>query len=158
MTNANAAHEPVLELVSAEAYVDLLSKSRSLLCLYFSATWCAPSKLFEPKYKTLAELYPQVQFCKVDVDDVLELADSFSTSTIPTWVLIRNGSEVHRVEGLSHKRPARPISQAIGSTCCSNQLITRTQSYCQTADTAQLQSNRPGSVLAVVLAEQLCRP
>lgn len=35
----------------------------------------------------------------MDVDDAVELADSFNISTLPTWVLTRGGAEVARVEG-----------------------------------------------------------
>ena len=34
-------------------------------------------------------------------------------STVPTWELVRRGAEVHRLSGAAHKRPLRPLAQAI---------------------------------------------
>ncbi|WIA32153.1 hypothetical protein OEZ86_003002 [Tetradesmus obliquus] len=74
-------------------YLELCS---GLLVLFFTATWCAPCHLFEPKLAALEGPYSQ------------ELADSFSISTLPTVVLVKAGQEVHRVVGVAHKRPSRP--------------------------------------------------
>ncbi|WIA12022.1 hypothetical protein OEZ85_012102 [Tetradesmus obliquus] len=79
-------------------YLELCS---GLLVLFFTATWCAPCHLFEPKLAALEGLYSQ------------ELADSFSIFTLPTVALVKGGQEVHRVVGVAHKRPSRPVSQAI---------------------------------------------
>lgn len=41
-------------------------------------------------------------FAKIDVEDAVELADSFSITTLLTVVLLKGGTEVHRVVGEEH--------------------------------------------------------
>lgn len=42
-----------------------------------------------------------------------ELGELLSIGTLPTFVLIKGGAEVHRVEGAPQQRPARKLAQAI---------------------------------------------
>ncbi len=42
-----------------------------------------------------------------------ELGELLNIATLPTFVLVRGGAEVHRVEGVPQQRPARKLAQAI---------------------------------------------
>lgn len=44
---------------------------------------------------------------------IQDIASILEISTLPTFVLIKNGVEVHRVEGALQQRPARMVAQAI---------------------------------------------
>jgi thioredoxin 1 len=66
----------------------------------FFATWCGPCKRIAPIFETLADkFYPKVQFFKVDVDESPELAEKFNISAMPTFVFLKDGKIVKRVEG-----------------------------------------------------------
>jgi thioredoxin 1 len=66
----------------------------------FFATWCGPCKRIAPHFEELAKKYhPHIQFLKVDVDESAELASDFDISAMPTFLFLKNGVIVKRVEG-----------------------------------------------------------
>jgi thioredoxin 1 len=66
----------------------------------FFATWCGPCKRIAPVFEDLADkFYPKVQFFKVDVDESGELVDMFGVSAMPTFVFLKDGQIVKKVEG-----------------------------------------------------------
>ena len=66
----------------------------------FFATWCGPCKRIAPYFEDLADkYYPAVLFLKVDVDEAPELVDRFDISAMPTFVFLKDGKLVKRVEG-----------------------------------------------------------
>ena len=66
----------------------------------FYATWCGPCKRIAPVFEDLADkFYPKIQFLKVDVDESPELVDKFDVHAMPTFVFLKDGKIVKRVEG-----------------------------------------------------------
>lgn len=65
----------------------------------FFATWCGPCKRIAPAFEKLAESITSIQFFKVDVDESPELVNQFDISAMPTFVFLKDGKEVRRVEG-----------------------------------------------------------
>lgn len=69
----------------------------------FWATWCMPCRMVAPVIEELAGEYPTVQFAKVDVDQVPDVAQEYGISAIPTIVLFKGGKEVQRFIGVEPK-------------------------------------------------------
>ena len=69
----------------------------------FWATWCMPCRMVAPVIEQLAGEYPAVQFAKVDVDQVPEVAQEYGIAAIPTIVLFKGGKEVKRFVGVEPK-------------------------------------------------------
>jgi thioredoxin 1 len=65
----------------------------------FFATWCGPCKRIAPTYEKLSESLSSIVFLKVDVDESPELVNEFDISAMPTFVFLKDGKEVKRVEG-----------------------------------------------------------
>lgn len=70
-----------------------------LLVVDFHATWCGPCKAIAPFVDRLADKYPDVEFVKIDVDQVKELAKRYKVSAMPTFKLFKGGKEVAQVGG-----------------------------------------------------------
>lgn len=69
----------------------------------FFATWCGPCKHIAPKFEELSKLFPSVAFLKVDVDEAQDLTNSFDIRAMPTFVFLRDGHIVKRIEGADLK-------------------------------------------------------
>ena len=65
----------------------------------FFATWCGPCKRIAPTYEKLSEAFTSVTFLKVDVDESPELVDMFAVNSMPTFVFLKHGQVVKKVEG-----------------------------------------------------------
>ncbi len=75
----------------------------------FFATWCGPCKMIAPKFEELSKMYPSIAFLKVDVDESAELTEKFDIRAMPTFVFLRDGILVHKIEGAD----LRAIGQAL---------------------------------------------
>lgn len=65
----------------------------------FFATWCGPCSRIAPMYDVLSKEYTGVRFFKVDVDMADELATEYDVTALPTFVCLKDGKVVGRVEG-----------------------------------------------------------
>lgn len=70
-----------------------------LIVVDFAAAWCGPCKFIEPAVKEMAAKYTDVDFAKIDVDELSDVAQGFGVQAMPTFVLLKQGKEVDRVIG-----------------------------------------------------------
>lgn len=70
-----------------------------LIVIDFSATWCGPCKFMEPAFNDMSAKYTDVDFAKIDVDELADVAREFGVQAMPTFVLLKQGKEVARVVG-----------------------------------------------------------
>ena len=85
----------MVKLVSEQAEIP----QQGAVVIDFFATWCGPCKRIAPTFEKLAEAFSNVTFLKVDVDEAPELVDAFGVQAMPTFVFLKDGNEVKRVEG-----------------------------------------------------------
>ncbi len=72
---------------------------QGLVVIDFFATWCGPCKAIAPLYEKLASIFTEITCVKVDVDESQELVDNFGVRAMPTFVFLKDGEVVKRVEG-----------------------------------------------------------
>ncbi len=67
----------------------------------FFAEWCMPCVMMGPIIEDLAEEFEgKVKFGKINVDDEKEIAKKFEVSSIPTFIIFKEGQEVKRIIGV----------------------------------------------------------
>lgn len=70
----------------------------------FWAEWCGPCKMQLPIIEEFsAEMEGKATIGKVNVDEELELAQSFGIQSIPTLILFKDGKPVKKLVGLHSK-------------------------------------------------------
>lgn len=90
-------------------------KDHEFVILDFYADWCAPCKMMG---QVLADLETQkalpefVRVLKINVDTTSDLAQKFEVQALPTFVFLKNGSEVDRFVGF---RPGQEIVQIVNT-------------------------------------------
>lgn len=67
--------------------------------LDFWADWCGPCKRVMPMVEELEKETGDVAFFKVNVDKEYTLAQEYNIKSIPTFVVLENGKEIHRISG-----------------------------------------------------------
>lgn len=71
-----------------------------VVILDFWAEWCQPCKVFLPIFESLAEIYPEIYFGKVNTEKAVELAEAFQVRSIPTIMAFKNGDLVFEQAGV----------------------------------------------------------
>jgi thioredoxin 1 len=99
-------------LQTNDEYNQLIQSESRLIVLDFTATWCGACSVLAPELDKLQAHYQnQVLFCKVDVDDLQEVADAYQVAALPTLVFIKNknicgqvvGAKMHSIMELIEK-------------------------------------------------------
>lgn len=91
-----------MELTTAN-FDSQITQSTTPVVVDFWAVWCGPCKVMGPIIEELATEMPEVSYAKVNVDDNSELAMRFNILSIPTFVVMKGGSEVGRFSGAMSK-------------------------------------------------------
>ena len=84
---------PVTEPVKAEGTV----------LVDFYADWCGPCKMQGPIVDQLSEERPDVKFCKLNIDEAMQVAMSLGIMAIPTIMVVKNGEITFKEAGLMQK-------------------------------------------------------
>lgn len=83
---------------SSDRFSEVISKKSPVLVDAY-ATWCGPCKTISPEIEKLAIRYKDITFIKFDCDEIEELAADLEISSLPTFLLYKNGKIVDRVSG-----------------------------------------------------------
>ena len=70
------------------------------MILYFTADWCAPCKRVRPIVEQLNKDQSDVRFFIIDVDLETEMASDFEIKSVPTFVVMKDNTEINRVSGV----------------------------------------------------------
>ncbi len=73
----------------------------------FYATWCGPCMMLSPIIEELADELDDIDFLKVDVDQLPELAAPFRVSSIPAVFYLEKGKVVQSQIGYAPKASLR---------------------------------------------------
>jgi thioredoxin 1 len=78
--------------------LDDISQDKKVIIDFF-ADWCGPCKRIAPQYIELSKKYPNIEFCKCDVDANSDLSENFNVNALPTFILLLNGKIFKQLEG-----------------------------------------------------------
>lgn len=68
--------------------------------LDFYADWCGPCQMMKPTVEEFKEAHPEIKVIAINIDEEDELAEKYHVSTIPCLVVLKEGEEVRRAEGV----------------------------------------------------------
>lgn len=92
----------VMHITKSNFETEVMQSEKPVL-VDFWAAWCGPCQMLLPIMDEVAEEAGDVKVCKVNVDDEPELAAQYKVMTIPTLVLIKNGTVLKTIVGVRPK-------------------------------------------------------
>jgi thioredoxin 1 len=96
-----ADHEKILTLT--ETNFQHQTKNKVIL-IDFWASWCAPCRVMAPVLNDVADnLTGNLHVGKVNIEQYQSLAQKYKVRSIPTLILLKNGTEVNRFVGIKNK-------------------------------------------------------
>mgnify|MGYP000913624417 CR=1 FL=1 len=86
-------------------FEELVLKSSQPVLVDFWAVWCGPCRMLAPVIEELAEDFDgKAKICKVNTDEVQDLAVEFGIRSIPTLLFFKNGELVEQMVGAQSKQ------------------------------------------------------
>ncbi|GMM45528.1 hypothetical protein DAPK24_021030 [Pichia kluyveri] len=98
MFHASRASLQVNEITSSAAFKDTVLKS-PIAFVDFYATWCGPCKMIAPYLEKFSDVHTNVDFYKLDVDEISEIARDYGISAMPTFLVFKHGKVVDKIVG-----------------------------------------------------------
>ena len=89
--------------ITKDNFDNEVKEAKGSVLLDFWAAWCGPCRMSAPSVEEIAEEYPDIKVCKVNVDEQPELAGQFGVMSIPTLVVIKGGKVVNQSMGARPK-------------------------------------------------------
>ena len=74
-------------------------EDNDIVLIDFLAEWCGPCKSFSPVFEKVSEEFPGVVFGKVNTEEEQQIAGSFSITSIPTLMAIRDNVVLYAEAG-----------------------------------------------------------
>ena len=96
------------EITDKEFYE--LSKTDSVKVFDFWAPWCGPCKMLAPVLEEVSNELTNIEFYKINVDEIQEAAGEFGVMSIPTLLVMKNGEVLRRKNRLPTKRSISRIA------------------------------------------------
>jgi len=81
------------------------------MILYFTADWCNPCKKTRPIVEELNREQIMAKFFIIDVDSEIEMTQDFGIKSVPTFVLMKDNIEIHRVTGAQTRQQLEELIQ-----------------------------------------------
>eukprot|EP01012_Entosiphon_sulcatum_P059210 TRINITY_DN83565_c0_g1_i1.p2 TRINITY_DN83565_c0_g1~~TRINITY_DN83565_c0_g1_i1.p2 ORF type:complete len:104 (+),score=40.12 TRINITY_DN83565_c0_g1_i1:47-358(+) len=88
----------VKQIKSAQEFHEVI-KSGKLVVIDWFATWCGPCKAISPYVEELQKEHGDVEFFKVDVDELEDLSREAGIQAMPTFQFYKNGAKVDEFKG-----------------------------------------------------------
>jgi thioredoxin 2 len=112
-------HRPLPWIVDAgdDTFAELAERAKVPVVVDLWAPWCGPCRMVSPVLSELAaELAGRIKLVKVNVDESPQLQRRFGVQSIPTLLILRNGTEIARQVGAPPAASLRAwVNNALGA-------------------------------------------
>lgn len=93
--------EPII--LTQENFSKEVLESDKPVLVDFWASWCGPCKMLSPVVDQVASESDAFKVCKLNVDDVSDIAVEYKVMSIPTLIVFKDGKEAKRSVGVVSK-------------------------------------------------------
>ncbi len=81
-----------MHIITEKNFKDEIENSDKLCVVDLYADWCGPCRMLAPVLAELESEYPDVKFCKVNVDNEPKIAEAFRVQNIPLVAFVKDNT------------------------------------------------------------------
>ena len=93
----------MVHMLNKDNYEQEVMKAEGTVLVDFYADWCGPCKMQGPIVEQLAEERTDVKFCKLNIDEAMQIAMSLGITSIPTIMVVKDAEITFKQAGLMQK-------------------------------------------------------
>lgn len=91
--------------VTGDSFTQEVENFDGTVLIDFFADWCTPCKMISPIIEDVAEdVGENIKICKVNVENEKSLVEKYGIMSIPTLVVMKNGTVKNRSIGVTGKK------------------------------------------------------
>ena len=79
-----------MTVLTKDNFKSEIEEYKGLAVIDLYADWCGPCKMLAPVISELEGEYPDIKFCKVNVDNEREIASAFKVQSIPLVAIVKD--------------------------------------------------------------------
>ncbi|KAK9268549.1 hypothetical protein L1049_000303 [Liquidambar formosana] len=113
----------VVKVDSEESWDFFIAQANNQGCpvvIHFAASWCMPSVAMNPFFVELALSYQDILFLLVDVDELKKVASKMEIKAMPTFLMMRGGTQVFKLVGANPEEIKKRIDGFLHSIRSNN--------------------------------------
>lgn len=89
----------IIELTEATFDAEVL-QDKKFVIVDFWASWCTPCRMLAPILEEIADEYPNIKVCKLNVDDAPNIAERYGIMSLPALLFFDSGEIINESIGL----------------------------------------------------------
>ena len=99
-------------VVTKDNFKTEVEEYQGLVVIDLYADWCGPCRMLAPVLAELEGEYPEVKFCKINVDNDPELAKAFNVTSIPMVAFVKDNTFADVSVGFVPKENLKKLIEA----------------------------------------------
>ena len=89
----------IIELTEETFDAEVL-QDKKFVIVDFWASWCTPWRMLAPILEEIADEYPNIKVCKLNVDDAPNIAERYGIMSLPALLFFDSGEIINESIGL----------------------------------------------------------
>ena len=89
----------IIELTEETFDAEVL-QDKKFVIVDFWASWCTPCRMLAPILEEIADEYPYIKVCKLNVDDAPNIAERYGIMSLPALLFFDSGEIINESIGL----------------------------------------------------------
>ncbi|MFC2301972.1 MAG: thioredoxin [Selenomonas artemidis] len=89
----------IIELTEETFDAEVL-QDKKFVIVDFWASWCTPCRMLAPILEEIADEYPNIKVCKLNVDDAPNIAERYRIMSLPALLFFDSGEIINESIGL----------------------------------------------------------
>ena len=92
----------IIELTEETFDAEVL-QDKKFVIVDFWASWCTPCRMLAPILEEIADEYPNIKVCKLNVDDAPNIAERYGIMSLPALLFFDSGEIINESIGLGSR-------------------------------------------------------